>query len=176
MLVFFLIALLIIALFNIKRIGRYLYPIKYEEYIYKYSQQYNVEPLLVASIIKAESNYFKNAKSHKGAIGLMQIIPMTGKWAAEEIGINGYSEDLLYDHGVNIMIGCWYLDRLGKQFNDLNLVISAYNAGSGNVSKWLRNEEYSIDGKALIKIPFKETEQYVEKVLRNYQIYRKLYE
>ena len=168
---------IIIAVFtNLKWVGKIIYPLYYEDYIKKYSYQYNIDPILVASIIKVESKYYKNAKSHRGAKGLMQISPITGRWAAKEIGILDYNEDYLYDPEINIMIGCWYLDKLHKQFNnDIKLVLTAYNGGSGNVEKWLKNPMYSSDGKKLDQIPFTETKEYVEKVLKTYKIYRFLY-
>lgn len=169
--------LIAIAVFiNLKWIGKIIYPLYYEDYIKKYSYKYDIDPILVASIIRVESKYYKDAKSHRGARGLMQISPITGKWAAEEIGIIGYNEDFLYDPEINIMIGCWYLDRLYKQFNnDIKLVLTAYNGGSGNVEKWLKNPMYSSDGKKLNQIPFTETKEYVDKVLKTYKIYKFLY-
>ena len=73
------------------------------------------------------------------------------------------------------MIGCWYLNRLYKEFGNTDLVIAAYNGGSGNVSKWLADEKYSQDGKKLHIIPFDETDKYVKKVNRNYEQYNKIY-
>ena len=73
-------------------------------------------------------------------------------------------------------MGCWYLNNLSKEFNgDTELILAAYNGGRGNVNKWLSNGEYSKDGKALHKIPFKETEEYVRKVKFSYNIYKYLY-
>ncbi|WP_427338947.1 lytic transglycosylase domain-containing protein [Caloranaerobacter sp. DY30410] len=169
---------IIIAVFtNLKWIGKIIYPLYYKDYIKKYSYQYNIDPILVASIIKVESKYYKDAKSYRGAKGLMQISPITGKWASKEIGITNYNEDSLYNPEINIMIGCWYLNKLHKQFNnDIKLVLTAYNGGSGNVEKWLKNPMYSSDGKRLDKIPFTETKEYVKKVLKTYKIYKFLYE
>ncbi|QIB28150.1 lytic transglycosylase domain-containing protein [Caloranaerobacter azorensis] len=168
---------IIIAVFtNLKWIGKFIYPLYYEDYIKKYSYKYNIDPILVASIIKVESKYYKEAKSYRGAKGLMQISPITGRWAAKEIGILNYNEDCLYDPEINIMIGCWYLNKLKKQFdNDIKLVLTAYNGGSGNVEKWLKNPIYSSDGRKLDEIPFIETKQYVKKVLKTYKIYKFLY-
>jgi len=172
--------IIIIILFlkfdGIKFIGKLIYPIKYEEYIIKYSNQYELDYILVASVIRVESKYKKDAQSHRGARGLMQITLGTGRWVAEEIGISEYSNDLLYDPEMNILIGCWYLNKLKDQFQDnIPIVLAAYNGGSGNVSKWLKDERYSDDGKNLKHIPFKETEEYVEKVRKQYKIYEFLY-
>ena len=152
------------------------YPIGYGSLIVKYSKEYNIDPYLVASIINVESKYDKYAISSKEARGLMQIGPQTGQWASEEIGIEGYNEDLLFDPDTNIKIGTWYIDRLFKEFDGkLDLVLAAYNAGSGNVSKWLLDEDICKDGVNLNKIPFKETEDYLVRVKDSYKVYSKVY-
>mgnify|MGYP000909123086 CR=1 FL=1 len=152
------------------------YPIGYESIIVRYSNEYNVDPYLVASIINVESKYDTNAISNKEARGLMQISPQTGKWASEVLRIDDYSVDDLFDPEINIKIGTWYLSVLLKEFNgNINLVLAAYNAGSGNVNKWLNNTEYSIDGNSLSNIPFKETEDYLERVKDSYRIYSTVY-
>ncbi len=157
-------------------IGRTLYPINYKEHIANYSKKYDIDPFLVAAIIRVESKFNKDALSPKGARGLMQIAPVTGKWAAGEIEILDYKESLLYDPEINISIGCWYINKLNTQFNNnLELVLAAYNGGSGNVTKWLNDYNYSDDGKSLKHIPFKETELYLKKVKKSYDIYIKLY-
>lgn len=177
LLAFFLIIIIVLALLSsLKWVGRTLYPIKYKEQIATYSAKYDIDPFLVAAIIRVESKYNKEAISHKEARGLMQISPITGKWGAGEIGILEYRDDLLYDPDINVEIGCWYINKLNVQFNNnLELVLAAYNGGSGNVAKWLKNSSYSDDGRSLKYIPFKETELYLKKVLKSYDIYKKLY-
>lgn len=153
-----------------------IYPLSYLDYINKYSKEYKIDPFLISAIINVESKYKEKALSYKEAKGLMQIGPGTGKWASEELNIENYNRDTLYDPEINIQIGSWYLDRLRDEFNNnTDLVLAAYNGGSGNVQKWLNDKKYSHDGKKLDKIPFKETEDYVEKVKSNYKIYRIIY-
>ena len=119
----------------------------------------------------------EKAISPKNARGLMQIAPITGKWASEELQLINYSESSLFIPNVNIHIGCWYISKLRKEFNgNLRLMLAAYNGGSGNVKKWLQDPRYSVDGKTLKDIPFKETKEYVEKVSKYYRIYRAIYE
>ena len=155
------------------RIKVFLYPRKYSVYVEKYSKEYNLDENFVYSIIKAESKFNPNALSHKGAKGLMQIADITRDWAIVELDLE---KDIdIYDPEINIMIGCWYLNRLYKEFGNTDLVIAAYNGGSGNVSKWLADEKYSQDGKKLHIIPFDETDKYVKKVNRNYEQYNKIY-
>lgn len=153
-----------------------VYPLAYVDLIHKYSKEYNIDPYLIAAIINVESRYDKNAISSKEARGLMQISPITGNWAAEELSIEGFDLEKLFEPEINIRIGSWYLKVLEEEFDgNLQLILAAYNGGSGNVSKWLENEEYSKNGIVLNKIPFKETEEYIEKVEKNINIYRVLY-
>jgi Transglycosylase SLT domain. len=153
-----------------------IYPTKYMDIVERYAVEYGIDPYLVLAVIKAESNFNPEAKSSKGAIGLMQIQPDTGKWIAENLGIENYNEDLLYNPEVNIRFGCWYINNLNSEFKDPVLVFAAYNAGRGNVQKWLNDKEYSDDGEKLKSIPFKETRDYVDKIIRNYHIFTRLYE
>ena len=148
------------------------YPLGYLDLIKKYSKEYNVDPYLVAAIINVESRYDKEAISSKKARGLMQISPTTGEWAAQELAIEDFTLEKLFEPEINIIIGTWYLKVLSEEFdNNLQLILAAYNGGSGNVSKWLGNKDYSKDGLVLSKIPFKETEEYIKKVERNLKIY-----
>lgn len=159
-----------------KIILKIVYPLKFSEEVNKYSQEFDIDPLLVFAVMKAESNFDRYAASGKGAKGLMQITDKTGIWAAEKIGIKDFSSANLFIPDTNIHIGCWYLSKLKKQFNgDITLAITAYNGGSGRVQEWLKNEELSSTGKSLEKIPFIETDKYVKKVLREYEIIKYIY-
>lgn len=154
-----------------------MYPLKYKDIVEKYSMEYNIDFYLVMAIIKVESNFDKNAVSHKGAKGLMQLTGQTAQWGAQALNLSDYTSDKVYDPETNIKIGCWYINRLMQEFdNDLTLVLAAYNGGSGNVNKWLQDKNLSSSGKTLDKIPFKETENYVKKVIREYHVYKKLYQ
>lgn len=175
LIIFFLIVL--ISIFTIYSYFLINYPLSYQIYISKYSKEFNVDPYLIAAIINVESKYDKYAMSSKEARGLMQIAPITGKWASEELNIEDFTLEDLFDPELNIMVGAWYLNILSKEFdNNLQLILAAYNAGSGNVVQWLQNEIYSEDGKTLKEIPFTETKEYVKKVENNIKIYRLLYE
>ncbi len=172
---FFLILLIFLIVFFTGGIAavKYIFPRDYETYVTKYSKMYELDPALVNAIIKTESSFNRLAVSPKNAKGLMQITDQTGEWAAAELGIDFFDSEQLFDPETNILIGCWYLRKLMNQYeNNLELVLSAYNAGSGNVSRWLRNSEYSNDGQTLFKIPFKETESYLMKVKYTRQVYK----
>lgn len=160
--------LLVVGFTNALKIA---YPLRYKDSICKFSKEYDVDPLLVLSIMKAESKFFPYAKSKKDAKGLMQILDATYDFSNVDIE----RKQGLYDIDTNIKVGCWYIHKLYNQFEDEDLVIMSYNAGPGNVGKWLKNDEYSNDGKRIKKIPFGETKVYLARVKKNYKIYKLLY-
>lgn len=154
-----------------------LYPIKYADYIEKYAEEFEVDPYLVISVIKTESNFDDKAMSQKGASGLMQITENTAVWIAHKLEIDdfNYDEDIKKPE-MNIKMGVYYIAYLKEMYEgDTELSIAAYNAGFNNVDKWLRDDECSKDGKTLLNIPFPETKRYVNKVNNNYKIYKVLY-
>lgn len=149
-----------------------IYPLKYEESIVKYSEKYGLDKYLVMGVISAESRFSENAVSPKSAKGLMQLKDDTAYWCAEKYGIEGE----FYEAEVNIEIGCAYLRYLLDLFNhDTENALAAYNAGQGNVKKWLADSRFSANGKNLDTIPYRETEDYVLRVERRTKIYRRLY-
>ncbi len=171
-----IIVIAVIIIVNFKVILKSFFPLEYEKSIIEYSDIYNVDPNLVAAVINTESKFIVDASSSKGAIGLMQIMPDTGKWIAEKLELSNFNEEIIADPEMNIRMGTWYLKKLSEDFNgDYILVLAAYNGGPGNVTKWLEDEKYSIDGENLHKIPFKETKSYVQKVKFNHRVYRYLY-
>lgn len=164
------------AIFLTYESARMIYPVEYKEYISEYSAKYDIDPYLILAVIKAESNFNPSAVSLKGARGLMQISVKTGNWGARTLNLANYGNDSLLDPETNIAIGCWYLDVLGKEYGgDLDLLLTAYNAGSGNVNMWLKDKSLNPSGESLDKIPFKETDKYLKRVKRCYTIYKRLY-
>lgn len=171
-----IIMIILASLLGLTFVLTLIYPLGYRQEIVEYSSLYNLDPILVATVINVESNYNKNAKSHQDARGLMQVGPQTGEWGAAELGISDYTAESLYNPDINIRIGCWYLDKLNKEFHSREeIVLAAYNAGSGNVKKWLANPEYSEDASNLTNIPFKETSDYLQKIDKRYEIYSNVY-
>jgi len=153
-----------------------MYPLKYSELVVKYSSEYDLDRNLVYSIIKAESGFNDQAISPRDAKGLMQILDSTGEWAAEKIKIENFDSSMLMEPETNIRIGCWYIAKLLDQYSqNTELALAAYNAGSGNVSKWLKDTNISKNGKTLDRIPFEETENYVAKIKKYNNMYKKLY-
>jgi len=167
-------AVIVLMLDNTSRI---MFPVKYKEYVGAYSEKNNVDPFLVLAIIKVESKFNPDAVSPKNARGLMQISLKTGQWGAKVLKFDRYDGNSLFDPETNISIGCWYLKVLAEEFDGNNeLMLAAYNGGSGNVREWLKNKDYSSNGKSLDKVPFRETEKYIKKVINYRSIYKKLYE
>lgn len=166
----------IYKVFNIEeKVLMYLYPQKYEEYVYKYSNELDIDPLLTLSIIKAESNFDEDVVSKSGAIGLMQLMEKTAEEQAEKLEME-YTKETLYNPELNLKLGLNYFNTLLDYFNqNYILAFAAYNAGLGNVEKWINNGTIKEDGSDIENIPFKETNMYVRKVIKNYEIYQSLY-
>lgn len=169
-----LIIALLMPLLKIKILPR-LYPKKYIEYVEKYSQEYELDSLLVYSIIKAESNFNENATSNSNAIGLMQVMLSTAQEIGDKLAIQEITEEELYNPEVNIQIGITYLKILLEKYENYNLAIIAYNAGMGNVDKWLEEGIINENGENIENIPFPETKNYVKKIKQNYKIYQEIY-
>lgn len=152
----------------------YVYP--YHDTVMKYAAMYNVDSNLTAAVIKKESKFKREVHSHRGAIGLMQIMPDTAKWIAGQLGDTNYSEEGLHEPDRNIRYGTWYLSTLQKEFHGNNvLALAAYNAGRGNVQEWMKQYNWSEDFSDIDAIPFAETRDYVRQVLADEKKYRELY-
>lgn len=169
------IAILIIII-NYKILLRHYFPTNYNKIVNKYATEYKLDPNLIYALIKVESKFDPLAKSHKGALGLMQITPQTGRYISELLGDKNFNEEKLYDPQVNIKYGCFYVSKLLKDFNNnLDCLLGAYNGGEGNVRKWIKNGG---NGEKILKVkdvPFEETKTYINKVKIIYKIYTFLY-
>ena len=173
----FIIIIIAAKIMNIQNvILKQIYPIKYSEYVEKYAKEYNVDPLLVYSIMKAESNFKEDAKSSSGAKGLMQLMDATAKEIANQIDEPIDESEFLIEPEKNIMIGTKYYSYLLDNYGgNMLLALSAYNAGLGNVNSWIEEGIIKPDGSDIENIPFKETNMYVRKIVNNYKMYQKLY-
>lgn len=148
--------------------------INYQDQINEYSNKYNVDPLLTASIVKVESDFDNDAQSHQGAKGLMQLLDETAKHSAEVIG-EDYYPDKLNDIDYNLKLGVGYYNYLYNYYNNKELALAAYNGGVGNVDKWIDQGILDKVNPDISKIPFDETRQYVTKVMANYEVYKTFY-
>jgi len=159
---------------NILWFMKYLYPLKYEEFIMKYSMEHELDPCLVAAVIRVESNFSPKVVSSQGAIGLMQLMPTTAAWAAEKQCIENFKVEDLENPEINIKIGTWYLASLMREFGENEtLILAAYNGGRGNVAQWLKTGEWDRDQED--QIPFPETRNFVARVKKTYKWYKILY-
>lgn len=155
---------------------RYLYPYPYQELVELYAKANGVDSALVASVIMNESRFQNDARSPRGAIGLMQIMPETAQWIAVQLGDDNFSLEKLHEPETNIRYGVWYLAELQREFAGNNiLALAAYNAGRGTVRDWIEEGDWPWTFHALDKIPYPETRSYVKNVLQNRIRYEKLY-
>lgn len=154
---------------------RWFYPIRYVSEISAHTQTLPLDPYLVAALIRVESNFEPDACSQKGATGLMQLMPETAEWVAQQLGLKVSSLELL-DPDTNIRLGTWYLSMLQEEFGgNLVVALAAYNGGRGNVSRWLAEQRWNGRLEAVNDIPFLETRLYVQRVLGVYTWYVRLY-
>ena len=172
-----LIVAILFVLFKDKLL-KILYPKTYSEIISVYAEEYDVEENLIYAVIKAESNFDSRAVSNKDAIGLMQIVEDTAIDVAKknniEIDTENIEEEIL-DIDNNINIGTKYLSTLLTQYGNIEVALAAYNAGIGTVNNWIEKQIIQADGSDIENIPYKETNNYVRKILRDYRIYNELY-
>lgn len=155
---------------------KYIYPYPYRQFIEYYADRYQMDECLVAGVALAESKFEPTAQSVHGAQGIMQIMPETAAWIAYQIEDDNFSADEMYEPEKNIKYGTWYLASLNEEFfGNKVLVLAAYNAGRGNVHEWM--EKYGWDEKFsdYKQIPFPETREYVQKVLKYERKYKLLY-
>ena len=170
-----IIIILLIILLNFTNIQKLIYRQDYSEYVEKYAKEDDLDPLLIYAIIKAESNFDREAVSNKGATGLMQLMGETAKEVATNEAIEFTSEENLYNPETNIQIGVKYFANLLTIFENIGVSLAAYNAGMGTVQGWIDEGIIKEDGSDIENIPYKDTNMYVRKILNDYEIYKKLY-
>ncbi len=151
-----------------------IYKIKYIELVEEYSKEYDVDKYLILACIKAESNFKEDAISKKGAKGLMQLMDSTAEELAKSIGIE-LNENDIFKPEININLGTKYISSLLKKYENIELALAAYNAGKGKVDNWIKDGTLKEDGSDIENIPYKETKNYVRKILNDYEIYKKIY-
>jgi len=153
-----------------------LYPVPYRDLIWRYAAQNGLDPYLVTAVIKVESNFRPDAVSAKGAVGLMQVMPDTARWAASKMGVLAPTAGDLVDPETNVRIGTWYLAELGREFEgNMVLTLAAYNAGRGMVHEWVADGTLAESNTGVDSIPFAETRNFVRRVLQTEERYRQLY-
>jgi tRNA dimethylallyltransferase len=154
------------------------YPLAYSKTIHDKAKFFNVDPYFVKGLIRQESLFNAHAQSRAGAIGLMQIMPGTGRTLYDDSkNSKPFHTDILFNPTTNIELGVKYIHQLNKRFkNNKTHILISYNAGPHNLKKWLKRFSHIDDPDMFIEsIPYPETRKYVKKVLRNYGIYQSLY-
>ncbi len=149
-------------------------PVTIADTVERYSLLYGVPQNIVYAVIKCESDFVTEAQSHKNARGLMQMTPDTFEWLQTRTG-EEYAVEALYDAEISIKYGTLYLSLLKEEFPVWETVYAAYNAGPNRVREWLKNETIGHGG-ILYNIPYKETRNYVKKVVKTAELYTKLYD
>jgi soluble lytic murein transglycosylase len=138
------------------------------------AREFNVPASLVLAVIRSESDFRKNAHSDAGAVGLMQLMPQTFNYLAEEKLQEPQKPKQIWEPVTNIRYGTYYLSYLYERFGNWETVLAAYNAGEGRVAEWLEDPKISENG-ILLHIPFQETDAYVAQTLKHQQTYVKKY-
>jgi soluble lytic murein transglycosylase len=155
---------------------RFCYPRGFWPVVEREAAANAIDPFLVAGLIRQESLFDSEAHSAANALGLMQILPATGRRLASESGTPGLSTEELYDPTRNVALGTAYLRALGERYDgNLPRMLAAYNAGEAAVDKWQRRYPNVDDDEFVESISYRETRSYVKRVLQNWRVYRALY-
>lgn len=161
---------------GIRYLWEFAYPRAYGEFVDKYTKKFSVPEELVWGIMRAETNYRRDAISPVGALGLMQVMPFTGHKVATLLGEKDFKSPLLLQPETSVKIGSRYLKRLMDRFdNTIPLVAAGYNAGPHRVKNWLSSFGNLETDEFIEHIPFLETRNYVKRVVSNAYIYSQLY-
>ncbi|HZU20370.1 MAG TPA: lytic transglycosylase domain-containing protein [Gaiellaceae bacterium] len=143
---------------------RIRYPLRYAEYVRVHAREHGLDPALLAAVIYQESKFNPDARSSSGAIGLMQLTPSTAHGIAIRTHGTAFRTSDLFNPEINIRYGAWYLHDLFAKYRSEPLVLAAYNAGQGNVDRWIASGE---------PIQYPETAAYVQRVEHLQRIYRR---
>ncbi len=145
---------------------RLWYPLRYGEIVRGHARNYRLDPALLAAVIYQESKFDAEARSDRGAIGLMQLLPATAQGIAERTGGSAFRVSDLYDPEINVRYGAWYLRHLLDKYGSERVALAAYNAGQRNVDSWLARG---------VAIQFPETRHFVDRVEHLKGVYRHAY-
>jgi soluble lytic murein transglycosylase len=166
-----LVAILAILPFALRvpdAVMRTIYPLRYADTIRQASEKNDLEPTFVAAVIYTESRFRPDVESHQRAYGLMQLLPQSARYIERNSGIEGDFRD----PRTNIRLGTWFLGYLNDRYDgDERLMLAAYNSGEGSVDAWTSDEGFDVKK----DIPYKETREYVDRVLEAQETYQDLY-
>lgn len=160
-----------------RRLVKVAYPFPYKDLVVREAREWGLDPFIMAALIRQESAFKADIRSHAGAVGLMQVMPPTGRELAERHGPSGFHERNLEAPEINLHLGAAFFRDMNRRYDgDLPLVLSAYNAGPTRATRWRRYPEVADALRFTERIPFEETRGYVKNVRRNLALYRALYE
>ncbi|MDO4564864.1 MAG: lytic transglycosylase domain-containing protein [Clostridia bacterium] len=169
-------AILLLLFFAAPAVLKQRYRLSYLDEIRASSEEFELDITLVCGLIHTESKFNPSAESRAGAIGMMQIMPATGEEIAAALDIEGFETEMLYQPELNIRFGCYYLSMLIERFDgNVYIALAAYNAGPARAREWV--DEYGLSEEGRIRyIPYPETDNYVDRVIRAQDVYLMLYE
>jgi soluble lytic murein transglycosylase len=166
--------------------ARLWYPLDHQELIVSNAGRYNLDPAMVAAVVFQESSFDSRRTSAAGATGLMQILPSTASWI--EVQEQPYppatgltpsqpiTQEQLADPEINIALGCWYLRYLIDRYGSVEAALAAYNGGAENVDGWIAEARaVGRDFNPVLDIPYRETRDYVVRVIETSEIYHRAY-
>lgn len=155
-------------------VWRTLYPLPYEAALRREAAKNNFDPMLAAGLIRQESTFQFDAVSRKDAMGLMQVLPKTGRLMAKHLKVR-YTKNKLFEPDFNIEVGMVYVANLLREMGAPEYALAAFNAGEDRIALWRSERKYDEIPELVESIPFTETRDYVQIVLRNAEVYRMIY-
>jgi soluble lytic murein transglycosylase len=153
---------------------RAAFPLPYESTVRSEAARNQLDPMLVAGLVRQESAFESNAMSRVGAVGLMQVMPKTAQKLSRQLKVR-YARARLTDPGYNLQLGSRYLANLIQGLGTPEAALAAYNAGEDRVEQWTAGQHYLEAAEFVESIPFTETREYVQIVIRNADVYRQVY-
>ncbi len=158
------------------RFWRLAFPLPYRKSLEEYCREQGLDPYLMAALIRQESEFNANAVSPANARGLAQVMPATGRQLNRKLRIPRYNTAMLFTPDTNLKMGTYYLKQLSDELQGKwEATLASYNAGKSHVTKWMASANFREPAEFVESIPFNETRVYVQSVLRNAEVYRKLY-
>jgi soluble lytic murein transglycosylase len=155
---------------------RLAFPMPYRQPLERYSRDNELDPYLVAALIRQESEFNPKAISSAKAYGLTQVLPSTGRSLSRKLGLRGFTARSLFDPEVNLKLGTHYLKALKDQLGgNWEATLASYNAGKTRAVEWMTWGTFEEPAEFIETIPFSETRNYIQIVLRNADVYRRLY-
>jgi soluble lytic murein transglycosylase len=159
-----------------KEFWRYLFPLPYRTVLVRHARAQDLDPHMVAALIRQESEFNPRARSRANALGLTQVLPGTGRQLARRVGLRRFSAATLYQPEPNLRIGTYYLrsllDRWGGKWEE---TLASYNAGPSRAADWVTWAEFREPAEFVETVPFTETREYIQAVTRNASLYRQIY-